>query len=322
VLWDTPNPPRLPIETVYNFPKPDPGPTLPIRMRLLETGPDLVGITAVLYNGLTRSIFAHNGRSAQESRFYERAMQLRHPVMFIYLPFSPGERLVDVSIRGFCLVDFKLEQACVAVRKSTKPSLEADSTFVFGYYVPPARRAAFDFTSVTGYQTCQVSHLCVNERDESDHSLRLGVIRTISENEQTQPPADWWGADTPSLTPPSSVYEWNMMWMKVTVEDRECFQACLEVIDGQEYCIGLMFHGGSRAEMLGQWRWDRKITDKISLPTDKYGLGNLQDAGGYDRVKLHVCEAVPHDLLRIGGVLEWWCSAQRSRVGHSVAPST
>ena len=177
----------------------------------------------------------------------------------------------------------------------------------------PEIRHSYRVLPLVNDVTQQVEAIYMSEPTSHD-DLRIGVTCQTSQS-TIRGPVLQWESEYPLISPFRSpqVDDWH--FSKECLAEFDEFQACLSTAGTEEYCIGLLLHGSSYSRTLGQWRWDKHVTDRISLPSD-YVLETIVHEGRPQVMLIRVAECSPWDHMPLAGYLEWWTGPKDTHVSQ------
>ena len=144
--------------------------------------------------------------------------------------------------------------------------------------------------------------------------MRVGVACRQSPSVHTVAMSHW-KEELPTSSPPTSAQVDSWYFSKADFSLFTSFQTCVHKHTNLNQCLGLLLHGPHGSAILGQWRWDREVSDRMDLPTSLV-LVNATDG------KLpYICVAggdaqqiLP--TINIKGTLEWWTGPEGSQVSQ------
>lgn len=179
----------------------------------------------------------------------------------------------------------------------------------FGSYIIPDLRSSYEFHRLVNDRQREVSAIYLNERHRSTIPIRVGVTCRQSSSVYFLT-MDNWNEAVPISSPATSPQVDPWYFSKANVSLFKSFQTCETDLNR---CIGLLLHGDHGSRTLGQWRWDKRVSDIKDLPTSLV-LVNASDGNlPYVYVDHNDIQQLS-SYTAIGGILEWWTGPKGSQV--------
>lgn len=175
------------------------------------------------------------------------------------------------------------------------------------------------YQSLGRRRTLRHSHLINNDDEELSaiyinvaiDLMRVGVTCRPSTGPYVLP-ENLWG-ETPQTSSPTAAFDDHWYFSRADLSCYHEFQACIDRLDDDECCIGLLLHGPDGSHSIGQWRWDKHVTARNMLPSSLLLEGFVQRS--MPQVKLVDQLSDPSAIFApLRGILEWWTGALGAKV--------
>lgn len=227
----------------------------PTQMRVLGNPSTAQAITTVTYRhyGIC-GLFLHDGNQETEKAFYEC---LQGDVVCQYLPLQEEDHVDACGVIGAGNPD-RLSAASIAVCITGQHR----RSFVFGPYIPPAKRDSYSLVLLPVQPCHHVTSLAVNESLMEGPASDLHMALGYSINDQSRPTATWdtsalWPGHTPSERPSEdlriSPETGAAFWSTCDIRAWDTFQSCNRFLQGTKICVGLLITRDGDQRVLGQW---------------------------------------------------------------------